>query len=640
MTRSFTERLLENTPRVTHIVASSSGRWVSHLVRENDLQSGTYLFRVRIYDTLKHAYLNDVSGSSIGQLQRVGHTELFSYIKGGESDSRGLFVFDPVSRREQALVTLDAGLAYYSWHNDGEKLLLVKTESVAPPQDGFYRTTDLEYVSATGAYRTKALTEFQILSRIDPGKVSTHTIANEDVRDLCWLPGARGLAFTLPVDGQPERAGAARTLCVYEPERRFITSQTPYNVDLFQIIAEQGGEAALSLGAALSPDGYSLGYTSIGVWRTYLDGSDSTCVTPRELSVSYSSQTFRQVGDTVLFAYDDDGRVVLGSTALDPHDEGVQILYEASGQVNAFDSSLNGETVALVVSSGESAGDVVLIVDGECLTITDYGMRLMEAIGHPEYQEVSAVDEDGYETKGWLFIPNAPPPYPCVMLIKGGPYTQFGYSMSGHASFEEARYLQASGFAVALCNPRGSSGRGQAFAESLGEKVAENTERSLLAFLERCLQVEPIDSSRIALFGGSFGGYMVAWLMSRQLGIKAGIAERGCYDLLRYRAVSPSGSNLVAALWGEGDDKLRSQSPSHMTAQFAGSLMIIHSDNDAHAPFVDAQGYYYDLKRQGAAVELCVAVGGDHELSRSGPVGQRLCRINLVVQWLLEQVNV
>lgn len=634
----FAETLLSVTPRVLQVVCTQSGRWTGYLVRHNDVERGRYGFEVVIQDLRTGVETHRIAGGQLSQLQVAGARDAVSWIDaaGSEPMLRTLDLASVGIIHERAL---PPATVQYGWDAAGRRIVIQCAEEAgAAAPNGFHRTTELEYLTADGAYRSTASTSCWILD-VATGVHAEHALPFEGVADVGWLNGSDDLLFSAPDQAGLGDGKAVRDLyhwSIADGTFKRISSGT---LDLFSATSSADGHSVLSLGVALSDTGHSLGYASVGVYRTPLSEEGPTRLTPIDLSVSYSSQTFVETANAVLFAYDDGGAVPIGAVPLSGGTSKRVDLGLDRAQINSFAASQDGSVVVAVVTTANTAGDVLVRAEAGSSWLSSFGAALTAQLGVAEYQEISAEDADGFRVDGWLIQPDGPGPHPLVLLIKGGPYTQFGYAMSGHASFEEARYLRAAGFAVAMCNPRGSSGRGQEFAESLGGAVAENTERSLMAFLDACLRVGSIDQSRMALFGGSFGGYMVAWLMSRGLGFVAGIAERGCYDLRLHRAASPGGTNLVAALWGTDEEDLVRQSPITHVSSFSGSLMVLHSDRDGHAPFVDAQAYRYALALAGQDVEFCIAVNGDHELSRSGPVGQRLSRMDMITRWLADRIG-
>src|SRR5207247_4334165 len=98
-------------------------------------------------------------------------------------------------------------------------------------------------------------------------------------------------------------------------------------------------------------------------------------------------------------------------------------------------------------------------------------------------------------------------PHPVLLLIHGGPCTQYGWRL-----FDEAQVYAGAGYAVVMGNPRGSSGYGEAHARAVVGNVGEVSATDLLALLDAALAADDLDASRVGVLGGSHGGYMTTWL--------------------------------------------------------------------------------------------------------------------------------
>ncbi len=111
-------------------------------------------------------------------------------------------------------------------------------------------------------------------------------------------------------------------------------------------------------------------------------------------------------------------------------------------------------------------------------------------------------------------------------MIHGGPFAAYT-----PAFFDEAQVLAEAGYAVLMCNPRGSSGYGQAHARAIKGALGELDMADVLAFLDHCLvEVSGLDANRVGVMGGSYGGYLTAWLIAHTARFSAAIVERGYLD--------------------------------------------------------------------------------------------------------------
>jgi dipeptidyl aminopeptidase/acylaminoacyl peptidase len=179
----------------------------------------------------------------------------------------------------------------------------------------------------------------------------------------------------------------------------------------------------------------------------------------------------------------------------------------------------------LVAESFARAPALSVIRGGECHTIHsfDLGFRDHAAALH-SFEAVTWKAPDGLEIQGWLLKPSVGrAPYPLVLNVHGGPVWQFHPMWLGRGGVALLALLKH-GYAIFQPNPRGSSGRGQDFARRvLGDAGGAET-HDHLSGLDHLIKAGMADSKRLGVMGGSHGGYMSAWLITRYSHFAAAVA--------------------------------------------------------------------------------------------------------------------
>ena len=112
------------------------------------------------------------------------------------------------------------------------------------------------------------------------------------------------------------------------------------------------------------------------------------------------------------------------------------------------------------------------------------GVTPDEAAPVIEPRELVATAPDGHPVHGWAFVPAGAGPHPVLLLIHGGPFGAYGPSF-----FDEAQVLAGAGYAVVLCNPRGSAGYGEAHAQAIQGGFGTLDADDVLAFLDHALRL-------------------------------------------------------------------------------------------------------------------------------------------------------
>ncbi|WP_345601041.1 S9 family peptidase, partial [Streptomyces coacervatus] len=323
------------------------------------------------------------------------------------------------------------------------------------------------------------------------------TEGNYDHSDVSWSPDGQLLTFTA---ARHEKAGddLRNDLWVCAPDGTGLRSLTDGGLILGCPRFSPDGTAVCFAAEPLDENNNAFATMSYGLWSVPSDGSSpARRLTGEDYHLSFASQMIHPVADGVLFAADHRGEVHL---ILVPYDGGApKPLITGARQVNGYAAvdGVDGLTIAAVVSSATSAGDLVSLRAGAEHELTGFGRRLVEQGDLLPMEEFTATTDDGYELQGWIVRPQGEGPHPVLLQIKGGPYTQFGYTLNGPAAFDEAQVYASAGYAVVLGNPRGCSGYGQAHGMHVADDLPRKSAPDLLALLDKALESPDLDADRV-----------------------------------------------------------------------------------------------------------------------------------------------
>ncbi|BCW40682.1 dipeptidyl aminopeptidase [Arthrobacter sp. StoSoilB3] len=288
----------------------------------------------------------------------------------------------------------------------------------------------------------------------------------------------------------------------------------------------------------------------------------------------------------------------------------------------------NGE-IAVSLSDASTAGDVATLERGELRLLTDFSGALRNNSTVIEPLDFEAESSDGHAVHGWLVIPEGPGPHPVLLNIHGGPFAQYTGAL-----FDEAQVYAAAGYAVVMCNPRGSSGYGQEHGRAIKGRMGTLDMQDVMAFLDASLASrKSLDPGNVGIMGGSYGGYLTAWIIAHHHRFKAAIVERGFLDPVRFAGSSDIGWFFGREYTGGSMEQMLAQSPMAFIADVETPTLVVHSENDLRCPIEQGQRYYAQLKAQGVETALLVFPGEDHELSRSGTPHHRRQRFEHILSW-------
>nr|WP_221244108.1 S9 family peptidase [Cryobacterium roopkundense] len=320
------------------------------------------------------------------------------------------------------------------------------------------------------------------------------------------------------------------------------------------------------------------------------------------------------------------GRVEI--VGIDPDrvgDGAVTNLLHGSHVATAHD--VLGETVVVAVQHAGSWGELMLAGPRPRL-LTDFSASIRESgICHPVETVVTA--GDGYPVHGWILAPEGPGPHPVLLNIHGGPFAQYTVAL-----LDEAQIYVEAGYAVVMCNPRGSAGYGQAHGRVIRQAMGTVDMTDVLEFLDGALaSSDALDSARVGIMGGSYGGYLTAWIIAHDHRFAASIVERGFLDPEAFVGTSDIGDFFGEEYVGTDRELVVSQSPQAVVDEVTTPTLVLHSEQDYRCPLSQGERYYAALTQAGVPAELVIFPGENHELSRSGRPRHRVQRSEIILDW-------
>jgi len=281
------------------------------------------------------------------------------------------------------------------------------------------------------------------------------------------------------------------------------------------------------------------------------------------------------------------------------------------GWVQAFDAASTGnDEVVVTVADGHSHPARVLARCGAGARrrIERFNDRELAHVALGRVEEKTITGALGEPVQMWLTYPphfDAKKKHPLLQVIHGGPYTASGDSFSYRWN---AHLLAARGHVVAQVNYHGSSGFGFAFKDSIMGRLAELELQDVEAGSDWLLAQPWADPARLFAAGGSYGGFMVAWMNGHVAPgrYRAYVCHAGVFDRVATFAADSyleRPKDLGAFYW---DDMARvlAQSPHAFAARMATPTLVTHGALDYRVPDANGLAYYHTLKARGVDARL------------------------------------
>jgi dipeptidyl aminopeptidase/acylaminoacyl peptidase len=270
--------------------------------------------------------------------------------------------------------------------------------------------------------------------------------------------------------------------------------------------------------------------------------------------------------------------------------------------------------------------------------LTQFNQPLLDQIAFQPLHHLSYKAPDGHGIDGWYLLPpdyEAGKFYPMIVYIHGGPHIMWGPSNPTEGF--EWQNMAARGYVTFFCNPRGSGGYGEAFQMAVhGGGWGDLAYGDIMAGVDALIEKGLVDTSRMYVTGGSYGGYMTTWIVSHTDRFKAAVTQRGVYNLLSFFGTSDIPTfilNEFGVLPMDDPTFLWEQSPLAHAHKIKTPLLIMHSENDFRVPISEAEQLFGYLRRVGTATEFVRFPRDGHELTRAGEPEHRVEHLKRILDW-------
>lgn len=320
------------------------------------------------------------------------------------------------------------------------------------------------------------------------------------------------------------------------------------------------------------------------------------------------------------------------------HPESDELLPAHGGiyEIEQIDAGRGG-TLAMTISTPGNPHELYILQDGELKEATNFNHMLLNEVIVQDVHELRFDSPNG-PVQGWYILPvghQEGGKAPLALNIHGGPHAAWGFSTK--SMWHEWQFHAARGYAVFYCNPHGSGGYGEAFERKLHAAWGPVAMDDIMAGVDSVLELGFADEERMAITGGSYGGYMTAWIITHSDRFKAAVSQRGVYNISSFYGTSDvpllMSNEFDAEPWAD-HDVYWDNSPLKYAARIKTPLLLIHSENDFRVPIEQAEQLFAWVRRAtDTPVKMLRYPREGHELSRSGEPGHRISRLTEMVDW-------
>lgn len=475
---------------------------------------------------------------------------------------------------------------------------------------------------------------------LEGGEPARLTDGDFDHDSPVWLPGGREIVVL-----------ANRT-----PQADFSFVRDLWAVDvqtraMRQLTHNQGP----AVSPALSPDGRWIAFaghdfhaksaTNFNVWIVSSAGGEA---------VNLTAAFDRSVGNAV----GSDARLVpmFPSLAWTPDSSAVIFYATDRGSSHLYRVGTSDREVVQLTSGHEviadltaAAGQIVyqrmtpttldelwlLPRSGEPRRLAGFNDDLLAGLEITEPRRFTYAGADGWPMDGWVLCPPGFDPtkkYPAILRIHGGPHAAYGDTWNHYVALMAAR-----GYVVVWTNPRGSQGYGEAFTRAVVEDWGGKDSQDILLGLDAAIAQGFIEPDRIAVTGGSYGGFMTNTLIGRTTRFRCAVTEVCVSNLLSFYGTSDIGATWGEEEWGANpwDDpgRLLRHSPLMAVKNVTTPVLITANEADHRCPVEQSEQFFIALRKLGKEAVFIRFQGESHTMGSNGRPKPRIERLRRLSDW-------
>ncbi len=616
----------------------SDGERIAFVVTRLDLEDDKYVRRLWLWDGAEARPLTAGPADTAPRWSPDGTKLAFLRKADGEEASPQVAILDMAGGEAEIVTDFPLGATEIQWSPRGDRIAVVAAEWIPELADVESserkrqprRVTRFPYRFDNMGWVGDRRMHIHVID-VASGEVTQLTEGEYNESGIAWHPAGGELAFG---SARHERRGL-------EPGSQVWTMAATGGEAVARTVVGGWGhinyDRAGNLYAIGIPDQW--GYPDIApLHRIENDGTltDLTGHLDRNLSpqaplVSPPGPQWLEDGSAIV-TVEDRGCVRLVAMAADGS---TTDMLGGKRAITGASPNGDGSRIAMTSTSPTNPGELYMVVAGVEQQLTNFNDGFT-ASGELVEPQGFVIEHDGVEIEGWVYLPPGDEKVPVLFNIHGGPASAYG-----NWFFDEFQVFVGAGYGVVAINPRGSAGYGSDHVRAIIGTWHEDDSADmvdLLATIDAAATSFPrLDTERLGVMGGSYGGYATARVLANDRRFKSAVAERGLFSFMSFAGTSDIGPWFSRMYLGDAMDDVDTlwrSGPLAAADAITTPTLIIHSEGDFRTPIEQGEQMFVKLQMNGVPSEMVRFPAPEgHELSRSGTPKHRVERFEVILDW-------
>lgn len=613
---------------------SPDGAWVAYTVRSFNLDADrrqTDLWMAS-WDGATNLRLTTTltESESSPRWSPDGKHLAFLSSRADENETAQLWLLPRAGGEAEKVTAVKPGISDYAWSPDGSRFVFVvsDSDSVAtgkdktPPPVVVNRFYFKEDGSGHLTRKRAHLYLFDLASR------TLEPLTRGDFDDAApvWSPDGRSVAFLSKRGPDPDRTSSWDVWVVEakpgaEPRQLTRGDGVVDNYDAWNSIAWSPDGAYVAFQRGSSPKLLYYGLSRLAV--APLAGGLVRVLTAA-LDRPVSSFAWAPDSRSLYFTYEDDRARPLARVAVEGGKP--EVVLGGRRAVGAFDVGRGGR-VAVLASTSATVPEVFALDGAEPRPLSRQNDSLLAALELGAVEETSFRSKDGTVVSGFLVRPPGYRPgarVPAILQIHGGPTSQYECELD-----TDWQLFAAQGWAVVAANPRGSTGRGEAYCAALRADWGNRDVQDVLAAVDDAVARGVADPARLGVGGWSYGGMLTNYVIAKDRRFKAatsgasisnGFAGYGTDQYIREWEAE------LGVPWKDFDAYVKVSYPFLHADRIVTPTLFMCGEHDWNVPLLNSEQMYQALKSLGRDTQMVVYPGQSHGLDKPGYILDRARR--------------